>query len=606
MRLFLSVCRACSTWVDQLIHPHARRCPAERARHHAFLARQSIASAAVLVGAPFWLMAVGAPTPTQGLLYFIAQTPLVSAVVLARRGNLLAAQALSVAGTLAAAIAMVAIGHSITLLAAMLVAVAILESVGAPRLAPLLLIGVGAATAAASAAEAPLAIMSVPAPEAGVPMAALILYAAAIVVETRRSDALGRMRDSRKEADMDLLRAMATGLILRLDARGHVVAMDGNPGAAGGLTPEAMMGAALFERIHIADRPEFLKRLSEARVGAGARDPDATWRLKLDVGNKTPDAGARFRVFEARLPQAARRRGEDETQICVLRDATAESEAEAALIEATRGRIEAEAERSRFLAAAGHELRTPLNAIIGFSEILSNPGLEPQHAAQRREYAELVNLSGQHLLAVVDRMLDLSKIEGGAMTIATERFAMPMLVEQCRRMLQLQAERGGVSILCDPPCGIEEIVADRRACGQIVINLLANAVKFTPSGGTVRVRLMRDGHDLLMKFIDTGVGVGAADLARLGQPFFQAHTARQAAAGAGTGLGLSVVRGLVGLHGGAITIESGLRQGTTVTVRLPIDGPPPSSVGAAKIETIVRHGPAYEAATKQETVKKIA
>lgn len=603
MRLFPAF-RACSTWVEQLIHPRARRCPAERARHHAFLARQASAAGAILIGAPFWLMTIGAPTPIQGLIYFIAQTPLVSAIILSRRGSLLAAQALSVFGTLAAAIAVAALSHGVTPLAAMLVAVAVLESVGAPRLAPLLLIGVGLAIATASAAEAPLAAITAFDPSIGVPMMALMLYAGAIVAETRRTDAAGAARDALNAADTERLRAVAAELILRLDVHGHVLASDGNHSFGPGLTSRDMMGAALFERIHIADRPEFLKRLSEARIGGGAYDPDATWRLRLDVGNNATKAGAIFRIFEARLLKDTGAQGADESRICVLRDATSESDAEAALNEARRGRENAEAERSRFLAAVGHELRTPLNAIIGFSEILSNPQFEPKDAAQRREYAEIVNLSARHLLAVVDSIRDLSKIEAGAMTIATERFSMPALVEECRRMLRLEAERAGVSLLCDPPCGVEEIVADRRACGQIVINLLANAIKFSPRGGTARLRLVREGHDLLMKVIDTGVGVGAVDLARLGQPFFQTHAGRTT--GAGTGLGLSVVRGLVGLHGGAIAIESGLGQGTTVTVRLPLDGPAQSGVGVAKIETIVRHGPARAAATKQETVKKIA
>lgn len=605
MRLF-SAFRTCSTWIEQLIHPRARRCPTERARHHAFLTRQAIASGAILIGAPFWLMAIGAPTPMQRLAYLIAQTPLVSAIVLSRRGSLLTAQALSVMGSLAAASVVVTLSHGVTPLAGMLVAVAVLEGVGAPRLAPLLLIGVGLATAAASAPEAPLVAIPAFDPFVGVPMMALILYGGAIVVETRRTDAVGAARDALNATDMELLRSLAVGVILRLDARGHVVAVDGNRSVVAGLTPRDMLGAALFERIHIADRPEFLKRLSEARIGGGAYDPDAVWRLRLDVENRATDAGAFFRIFEARLLQDAGARGADETRICVLRDATTESDAEAALIEAKRSRDNAEAERSRFLAAVGHELRTPLNAIIGFSEILSNPQFEPQDAARRREYAEIVNLSARHLLAVVDSMRDLSKIEAGAMAIAPERFSMPALVEECRRMLRLEAERASVSLLFDPSCGVEEIVADRRACGQIVINLLANAIKFSPHGGTARVRLVREGHNLLMKFIDTGVGVGAADLTRLGQPFFQAHAGRTTGAGTGTGLGLSVVRGLVGLHGGAITIESGLRQGTTVTVRLPLDGPAQSSVGVAKIETIVRHGPAYVAAIKQETAKKIA
>ena len=602
MRLF-PFCRACSAWVDELIHPGARRCPTERARHHGFLSRQTIAAGAIIVGAPFWLMAFGTPTPTQSLIYFLAQTPLLSVICLSRHGDLLAAQTLSIIGTLAMAGAALMLADGAAPIAAALVAVSILEIFGAPRLAPLLAIVAGLAAVAAHAGGAPLSGAGALHPGAAMPLAALSLYAMAMIVEARRIESGRRALDARREDELRLLRTVADGAILRLDARAHVVAIDGKPHAVGGLSASAMMGGALFDRIHLADRPEFLKRLSETRFGDGASDPDAVWRLRIDTGpgaSCVSHGETVFRVFEARSQKDA-----DSTIICFLRDATAEADAEIARAASARVRDNEEAEKSRFLANVGHELRTPLNAIIGFSEILSTPALEPADPAQRREYAEIVNISGQHLLAVVDSMLDVSKIEAGAMTIAPEQFPVVQLVEQCRQMLRLQAGRAGVGLLFDPPPDAGDIIADRRACGQILINLLANAVKFTPAGGVVRVTLARAGRDCLIKVHDTGVGVDAADLARLGQPFFQAHAGRDVAA-RGAGLGLSVVRGLVGLHGGAITIESGIRQGTTVTIRLPLDGPGRPSAGGARIETIVRRGPAFDAGTPQETVKKIA
>ena len=151
MRLF-SFCRACSAWVDELIHPDARRSPTERVRHHDFLARQIIAAGTIIVGAPFWLMAFGAPTPAQGLIYFLAQTPLVSAIFLSSHGNLLVAQTLSIVGTLATAGAALMLADGTMPLAVALVAVSILEIIGAPRLAPLFLLVAGLAPAAAYAA----------------------------------------------------------------------------------------------------------------------------------------------------------------------------------------------------------------------------------------------------------------------------------------------------------------------------------------------------------------------------------------------------------------------------------------------------------------------
>lgn len=603
-----SSCRACSAWVDELIHPGARRSPTDRARHHGFLARQIIAAGAIIVGAPFWLMAFGAPTPGQSLIYFLAQTPLVSAIFLSRNGNLLVAQTLSIAGTLAIAGASLMLADGTMLLAVALFAVSILEIIGAPRLAPVLLMVAGLAPAAAYAAGGALSGVTDLHPGAAIPLAALSLYAVAMIVELRRIEARRCALDAHRDDELRLLRGVADSAILRLDTRAHVVAIDGNPHVVGGLSSSAVMGDGLFGRVHIADRPEFLRRLAETRAGDAVSGPAAVWRLRLDVGGGASGVSRGetvFRVFEARLQKGVDASSTDDTVIFFLRDATVETEAEMARAETGRVRNNEEAEKTRFLANVGHELRTPLNAIIGFSEILSNPALEPIDVTRRREYAEIINVSGQHLLAVVDSMLDLSKIEAGVMMIAPEKFSMVQLVEQCRRMLRLQAGRAGVSLLFDPPRDAAEILADRRACGQILINLLANAVKFTPAGGTVRVTLARRGRDCLIKVQDSGIGVDAVDLARLGQPFFQAK-AGQGVAATGAGLGLSVVCGLVGLHGGAITIESGMRQGTTVTVRLPFDGPAQPTAGAAKIETIVRHGPAFEAATPQETVKKIA
>jgi len=607
LRLF-SFCRACSAWVDELIHPDARRSPTERVRHHDFLARQIIAAGTIIVGAPFWLVAFGAPTPAQSLIYFLAQTPLVSAIFLSRQGNLLVAQTLSIVGTLATAGAALMLADGTMPLAVALVAVSILEIIGAPRLAPLFLMVAGLAPAAAYAAGGAFSGATELHPGAAIPLAMLSLYAVAMIVELRRIETRRYTLDAHRGHELRLLRLVADGAILRLDARAHVVGIEGEPRVVGGLSSSAMIGDGLFGRVHIADRPEFLRRLSEMRVGDAASDFAAAWRFRLDVGCAAPGVGRGetvFRVFEARLQKDAGASAADDTVIFFLRDATVEREAEAARAETARALENAEADKTRFLANVGHELRTPLNAIIGFSEILANPALEPVDATQRREYAEIVNVSGQHLLAVVDSMLDLSKIEAGGMTIAPEKFSIVQLVEECRRMLRLQAGRAGVSLFFDPPRDAGEILADRRACGQILINLLANAVKFTPAGGSVRVTLARAGRDCLIRVQDTGIGVDAADLARLGRPFFQARAGREVAA-AGAGLGLSIVCGLVGLHGGAITIESGMRQGTTVIIRLPFDGPAQPSAGAAKIETIVRHGPAFDAAMPRETVKKIA
>ena len=165
------------------------------------------------------------------------------------------------------------------------------------------------------------------------------------------------------------------------------------------------------------------------------------------------------------------------------------------------------------------------------------------------------------------RLQDMA-VEAGKFELNTEDFALKPLLESCRDMLRLKANSGGVDLVCGPLDGLGEIVADRRAVKQIVANLLSNAVKFTPKGGTARISAVREGGEFIFVVEDNGVGIDPEVLARIGEPFFQAH-ADYDRHFEGAGLGLSLVRGLVGLHGGSMRIESAPGVGTRVTVRMP-------------------------------------
>jgi cell cycle sensor histidine kinase DivJ len=216
-----------------------------------------------------------------------------------------------------------------------------------------------------------------------------------------------------------------------------------------------------------------------------------------------------------------------------------------------------------------HELRTPLNAIIGFSDMLANDQLvlDP---ARKFEYAKLINDSGRHLLSVVNGILDMSKMESGNFEITPEPFAPAPAIRSCCDILALKAQEAGVDLKTRIAADLPEVVADRRAVNQILINLVSNAIKFTLRGGRVCVSALRDGPKLVVAVEDTGVGIGETDLPRLGEAFFQARASYDRRHD-GTGLGLSIVKGLVRLHGGDIDIRSRLGDGTRVTVRLPID-----------------------------------
>jgi cell cycle sensor histidine kinase DivJ len=240
--------------------------------------------------------------------------------------------------------------------------------------------------------------------------------------------------------------------------------------------------------------------------------------------------------------------------------------AQSTALEAARDQaLAANREKSRFLATMSHELRTPLNAILGFSEVMALEMFGPL-SARYRDYASAIQDSGRHLLDLINGLLDMSKIEAGRFELYEELFALDEVAQGAARFVTLAAERTGVSLSLAVAPGARRIFADRRAVRQILLNLLSNAVKFTPPGGAVTLSAAVDGKAVILAVRDTGTGIAAADLERLGRPFEQA---RGAHGKEGTGLGLALVKALAALHGGEAVIDSGLGEGTIVTVRLP-------------------------------------
>jgi cell cycle sensor histidine kinase DivJ len=256
--------------------------------------------------------------------------------------------------------------------------------------------------------------------------------------------------------------------------------------------------------------------------------------------------------------------------VAVMREVTTRKVQEQALEDA---RVEAERAndaKGRFLATMSHELRTPLNAVIGFSEMLMHDEEMQLDAVQRRDYAHLINDSGHHLLSVVNGILDMSKIETGNFEITPEPFAPAPVIRSCCDLLGLKARDAGVELLPRISVDMPEIIADKRALKQIMLNLISNAIKFTDRGGHVVVEATVESSIVVVRVVDNGVGIAEDDLPRLGDPFFQARGS-YARPYDGTGLGLSIVKGLLALHHGQIEIKSRVAEGTCVTVRLPID-----------------------------------
>jgi cell cycle sensor histidine kinase DivJ len=250
-----------------------------------------------------------------------------------------------------------------------------------------------------------------------------------------------------------------------------------------------------------------------------------------------------------------------------LRDARAQRRRETELDEARLVAEQQNAGKSRFLANMSHELRTPLNAIMGFSDIMRQRLFGPM-SDRYAEYADLIHESGAHLLELINDVLDMSKIEAERFELAREDFDARDAIAAVLRLMRGQADRAGINLKGELSADSLEAEADRRAIKQIAFNLVSNALKFTPRGGSVTVSARRDEEVLEISVTDTGVGISSEDLARLGRPYEQAGGAEQRQAGAG--LGLSLVRAFARLHGGDMTMASTLGEGTTVTVRMPV------------------------------------
>jgi two-component system cell cycle sensor histidine kinase PleC len=230
--------------------------------------------------------------------------------------------------------------------------------------------------------------------------------------------------------------------------------------------------------------------------------------------------------------------------------------------------------KSEFLANMSHELRTPLNAINGFSEMMFEEMFGPLGDRRYKEYSADILASGQHLLALINDILDMSKIEAGKMSLHVEPLAVTAVIEDCMRLIRNRADAGGLTLLIDVMPDPPAVEADYRALKQVMLNLLSNAVKFTPKGGRVTITVDRafvvDGAERLKICIsDTGIGIAESDLGRLAKPFEQIES-QHAKTQQGTGLGLALTKSLVELHGGVLDIKSKPGAGTSVSFTLPI------------------------------------
>ncbi|WP_425419012.1 sensor histidine kinase [Oricola indica] len=300
-----------------------------------------------------------------------------------------------------------------------------------------------------------------------------------------------------------------------------------------------------IDQVHVADRIAFLEAIAD--VSEKSRMPRSI-TVRIDLAS--PDEPQSFSSMRLELSASG------EFVALVLKEEAAEAD------------VADNDAQKRFLATVSHELRTPLNSIIGFSDILRRDMFGPLANDRQREYVNLIHSSGSHLLGVVNTILDVSKISAGTYAIHRETFDLGMVAQECAAMLQPQAAAKGVTLEFDSTGDVAQADADRRAMKQIAINLLSNAIKFTEAGGTVRMTIECDEGGFALRVSDDGIGMSDADLAVIGAPFSQVDNAYTRSC-EGTGLGLTVVTGLVQLHGGSLDVKSKAGEGTEVTVFIP-------------------------------------
>ncbi len=565
-------------YIESLVHPSARQNASIAAQHRAFIAPRLVGSIIALAAFPAYLIVRGAPGTIELMVFAWLIVPILIAYFLSRTGRYESARVLSsLALTGLVTIAAVSSGGIASFAGVWLVIVPLEAALAGSRrvVAVASIFTLAAAGLLVGAGE--LDLLPASATSGNTVLAALDIVSAALCAAGLALAArLARSSAWVSYAEDDRYRLLArnmTDVIMRYGRDGAVLFVSPAAASLFGRRVLDLHGQGLFDRVHVADRPAYLTALGDAAALGESRSVE--FRVRRDSSDATGRSPGEFVWVEMRcrpLEQAVVEvAGDDRREVvAVLRDVTDRKRQEQALENARSEAERANAAKSRFLATMSHELRTPLNAVIGFSEMLMQERALTFDAGRRHEYAGLINDSGHHLLAVINGILDMSKIETNNFEITPEPFAPAQVIVNCCGLLALRAQEAGVRLEKTPTGELPELVADKRALHQILLNLLSNAIRFTDRGGEVTIGARAEAGSIVFVVEDTGVGISDEDLARVGEPYFQARASYDRRHG-GTGLGLSIVKGLVRLHAGEINIRSRIGEGTRVSVRLPLD-----------------------------------
>lgn len=374
-------------------------------------------------------------------------------------------------------------------------------------------------------------------------------------VKSSRTDSVDALRQSEETARVLLDASMDAALLMRPD--GRLLALNEVAAQKLGRSAQALVGSNFFEFLTYDMAEEFRARALEvAKSGASVR------YVYADAGRYTDNS--LLPVFDAT--------GKVDRLAIFSRDITKQVLAELELHKARQAAQSADTAKSKFLANMSHELRTPLNAIIGFSEILEDQTFGELNQKQLR-YAGHIHTSGQHLLMLINEILDLAKIEAGKMELHLSAINIRGLLENSLVMIKEKALRHRIQVDLSMPTELSDlqIQADEVKVKQIVFNLLSNAAKFTPDGGRIQISARLEAEEVVISVADTGVGLKTQDQERIFAPFEQADLSKGPRPEQGTGLGLSLAKNFVELHGGRIWVHSeGLGKGSVFTFTIPV------------------------------------
>ena len=583
-----------AAYFSSLVHESVRGNSLAAARQQTFIASHVLSGLLALCVFPVYLVIVGKPSLSSAIAFLWLLSPIAVAVFLSRTGRLPAAQLLSVANFAGVVTYCTWLTGGLgSWLIPWLVAVPLQGGLSGDRRI------LGFATLAAGLG---LAILGTAAwfgytrPAEPGPLSPIILgligamtataYAAAMAMTMVMAARLVQRRSENAVLPGDelyrLLVDNVSDMITRHDEKGRVLFASLGAKQLLGEPTQKVLGDGLFERVHVADRPAYLTALSQCLAN------NAPTAVELRVRHAGGIETARYVWAEmhCRPMRGAHGAGLKRLSIvAVTRDISDRKNQEAELVRTRDEADSANRIKTQFLANMSHELRTPLNSIMGFSEILNRELFGSLGEGRYRDYAHLIHESGEHLLNVVNDILDISKIETGKFKIVKEPVDLASLVESCCDVMRHTAEQKQLTLMVEVAPVLPALAADRRACKQMLLNVISNAIKFTNPGGSVRVSARALNGTVEIAVTDNGVGIAAAELPKLGNPFVQASNSRDASC-EGAGLGLSVVKGLAKLHGGKLELRSTLGKGTTATITLPLTGRSESVETSPKTATV--------------------